>query len=36
MDLNTLFTGLDTVASADLVVCAPLLGVLLRTETRKL
>ena len=36
LDLGALFTGLEAFAPADVAVCAPLLGVLLRSETRKL
>jgi MSHA biogenesis protein MshI len=36
MDLQALFPGLQSVAMADQAYCLPLLGVLLRTETRKL
>ena len=36
MDLHAQFPGLQAVAAADQMVCLPLLGVLLRTETRKL
>lgn len=36
MNLGATFTGLDSMASADQIYCLPLLGVLLRTETRKL
>ena len=36
LELGSLFTGLDAFAPADVAVCAPLLGTLLRTETRKL
>lgn len=36
MDLGATFPGLDTMALADQTYCLPLLGVLLRTESRKL
>jgi len=36
MDLEALFPGLQSMAMADQIYCLPLLGVLLRTETRKL
>lgn len=36
MDLNPRFEGLQGIDAADQAYCAPLLGVLLRTETRKL
>ncbi len=36
LELTGLFSGLDAFAPADVAACAPLLGVLLRTETRKL
>ena len=36
LELGGLFSGLDSFAPADVSACAPLLGVLLRTETRKL
>ena len=36
MDLQAQFPGLQTMAAADQIYCLPLLGVLLRTETRKL
>lgn len=36
MDLGTRFDGLQSIDAADQAYCAPLLGVLLRTETRKL
>ncbi len=36
MDFHPYFVGLDTYSIADEVQCLPLLGVLLRTETRKL
>lgn len=36
LELGTLFTGLEAFNPADVAVCAPLLGVLLRNETRKL
>ncbi len=36
MDLEAQFPGLQTMALADQTYCLPLLGVLLRTETRKL
>jgi MSHA biogenesis protein MshI len=36
LELGGLFSGLDAFAPADVAACAPLLGVLLRTETRKL
>jgi MSHA biogenesis protein MshI len=36
LDADALFTGLQTVPVADQAVCLPLLGVLLRTESRKL
>ncbi len=36
LELGGLFTGLDAFAPADVAACTPLLGVLLRTETRKL
>ncbi len=36
MDLETQFPGLQAVAEADQVYCLPLLGVLLRTESRRL
>ncbi len=36
LDLETRFPGLQAVAEADQVYCLPLLGVLLRTENRKL
>lgn len=36
LDLGSIFSGLDAFAPADVAACAPLLGVLLRTETRKL
>jgi MSHA biogenesis protein MshI len=36
MDLEGQFPGLQTMAAADQLYCLPLLGVLLRTETRKL
>lgn len=36
MDLGTRFEGLQGIDAADQAYCAPLLGVLLRTETRKL
>jgi MSHA biogenesis protein MshI len=36
MDLEALFPGLQSMAMADQIYCVPLLGVLLRTETRKL
>ena len=36
LELGSLFSGLEAFAPADVAACAPLLGVLLRTETRKL
>ena len=36
MDLQARFPGLQSMNSADQLYCLPLLGVLLRTETRKL
>ncbi|MFZ3218490.1 MAG: hypothetical protein WA174_00570, partial [Rhodoferax sp.] len=36
MDLGAQFRGLPAVASADHAYCLPLLGVLLRTESREL
>ena len=36
LDIGSLCTGLETFAPADVAACAPLLGVLLRNETRKL
>ncbi len=36
LELSSLFGGLEAFAPADVAACAPLLGVLLRTETRKL
>ncbi len=36
MDLQAQFPGLQNIAAADQIYCLPLLGVLLRTETRKL
>lgn len=36
MDVDALFPGLQAVPAADQAVCLPLLGVLLRTESRKL
>ena len=36
LELGGLFSGLDAFPAADVAVCAPLLGLLLRTETRKL
>ncbi len=35
LELGRLFSGLDAFAPADVAACAPLLGVLFRTETRK-
>jgi MSHA biogenesis protein MshI len=36
LELGSLFSGLDAFVPADVLACAPLLGVLLRTEARKL
>lgn len=36
LELGSLFGGLEAFSPADVAACAPLLGVLLRTETRKL
>ena len=36
LELGSLFSGLEAFAPADVAACAPLLGVLLRSETRKL
>jgi len=36
MEVDALFAGLQAVPAADQAVCLPLLGVLLRTESRKL
>ena len=36
MGLEAQFPGLQAIPTADQIYCLPLLGVLLRTETRKL